>query len=221
MRLINGTVRAVVVGLMLTMMLGVGLAAPISTARAQDRDRDLSGRWDRTRLSRYAFALGYNRGYEDAAEHSYRSYRDVQRWREGAEGWQDPMGNRTIFRDSFRRGFAQGFMDGRANRARRYSQEDADRIISQFNRGGGAARPVPGQYDRDNMARIADQNGYRDGLRRGRYDSSRGQRMALDNVSQFRTALNGYRSQYGDRDSYRQAYRDGFRRGYDEAFHGR
>src|SRR5689334_12431525 len=90
MRLINRTNGAVVAGLMLAMMLGVGLAAPSSTAAAQERDSSM--RWDRARVIRFAFTLGYNRGYEDAAQGSYRTYRDAQRWREGVEGWQEPMG---------------------------------------------------------------------------------------------------------------------------------
>jgi hypothetical protein len=68
---------------------------------------------------------------------------------------------------------------------------------------------------------LADQAGYRDGQRRGQFDARHGGRVDLDRISQFRTGLNGYRTQYGDRESYRQAYRDGFRRGYEEAFTGR
>jgi hypothetical protein len=214
MRSIKWNTRAVVLGSMLVLVLSAVLAGPGSTARAQDHD--YNGRWDRTRLTRYGFALGYNRGYEDAAQGSYRTYRDVQRWREGAEGWQDPMGNRTIFRDNFRRGFAQGFMDARHNHARRYSQGDIDRIRSSFSGGPGGG----GVIDRD-ANRMADQAGHRDGQRRGMFDARRGGRVDLDTISQFRTGLNGYRTQYGDRESYRQAYRDGFRRGYEEALGGR
>jgi hypothetical protein len=126
------------------------------------------------------------------------------------------MGNRTIFRDNFRRGFAQGFMDARRNHARRYSQGDIDRI-SSFNGGGPG---VSGIHDRD-ANRMADQAGYRDGQRRGLFDARHRGRVDLDTISQFRTGLNGYRTQYGDRESYRQAYRDGFRRGYEEALGGR
>src|SRR5262245_11841022 len=211
MRSNNWNGRAAALWLMLAITAGVGMAAPGSMARAQD----YSGRWDRTRVIRFAFALGYNRGYEDAAQNSYRTYRDVQRWREGYEGWQDPMGNRTIFRDSFRRGFVQGFMDERRGRARRYNQGDADRIMSSFERGGPG-----GRYDRE-FNRIADENGYRDGQRRGSFDAHRGHRIDLDSISQFRIGLNGYRTQYGDREKYRLAYRDGFRRGYEDAFQGR
>jgi hypothetical protein len=219
MRRINCTARAAMAGLMLVLMLSLGLVSP---GAARPQDRDYGGRWDRTRLTRYAFALGYNRGYEDASQNTYRTYRDVQRWREGSEGWQDPMGNRTIFRDSFRRGFVQGFIDARHARARRYAQGDIDRWTSGFNEG----RPVPGPgfdrpgFDRDAI-RIADQTGYRDGQRRGLFDAEHGRRIDFDNMSQFRTGLNGYRTQYGGRESYRQAYRDAFRRGYEDAFHGR
>ena len=212
MRSIKWNTRAAMLGSVLAIVLGAGLAGPSSSAHAQD----YNGRWDRTRMSRFAFMLGYNRGYDDASQNSYRTYRDVQRWREGSEGWQDPMGNRTIFRDNFRRGFAQGFMDARRNRGRRYSQGDVDRIRSSFTGGPGA----PGAYDRD-ANRLAEQAGYRDGQRRGQFDARHGGRVDLDRISQFRTGLNGYRTQYGDRESYRQAYRDGFRRGYEEAFTGR
>ena len=216
MKLIFWSSRSVVGALMLAIVVGVGVAAPSSTAQAQDRYG--STHWDRGRVGRYALALGYNRGYEDASQRSYRNYRDVPRWREGSEGWQDPMGNRTVFRDTFRRGYAQGFMDARAGRARRYNQSDLDRMSSEFN-GGGVRQPERG--DRDSFSRIAEQNGYRDGLRHGSYDANHRRRVDVDNISQFRSALNGYRPQFGDRDSYRQAYRDGFRRGYEESFHGR
>ncbi|HKA18982.1 MAG TPA: hypothetical protein VKN18_11895 [Blastocatellia bacterium] len=83
-------------------------------------------------MSRFAFALGYSRGYDDAAQGNYRSYRELQRWREGTEGWEDPMRPRASFRDIFRRGFAQGFMDARRGRNRRFTQSDIDRIRNEF-----------------------------------------------------------------------------------------
>src|SRR5262249_512428 len=213
MRPKNWNGRAAMLWLMLTMMVGAGLAAPSSMARAQD----YSGRWDRMRMSRFAFVLGYNRGYEDAYQNSYRTSRDVQRWGEGSEGWEDQMGSRTVFRDNFRRGFVQGFVDERRGRPRRYNQGDADRIRSSFDRGGPGAGVG---YDRD-LNRVAEQNGYRDGQRRGSFDARLGRRIDLDIISPFRIPLNGYRTQYGDRESYRQAYRDGFRRGYEDALQGR
>jgi len=197
-------------------MLSLAVMACIGVSMSPSaQGQDYHERWDRGRLSRFAFALGYDRGYTDATQNSYRTYRDVQRYREGTEGWEDPMGTRTIFRDSFRRGFAQGFMDGRYGRPRRLSQSDADRIRAELRAGGR------NPYDRDSMARIADQNGFRDGLRLGRIDAHRGRRTDYESMSSFRTGMSGFRSQFGDRELYRQAYRDGFRRGYEEGFSGR
>ena len=106
-------------------------ATAITSASAQGQ-YDRQDRWSRSHMSRYAYALGYSRGYDDAAQGNYRSYRELQRWREGAEGWEDPMGPRASFRDNFRRGFAQGFMDARRGRNRRFTQSDIDRIRNEF-----------------------------------------------------------------------------------------
>lgn len=120
------------IGAALALMIALGLA-PVASASTPGQDEH--GRWNRAHMTRYAYALGYNRGYEDAAQGSYHSYREIQRWREGTEGWENPMGTRTTFRDNFRRGFARGFMDARSNRPRRYTQSDVDRIRAEFNEG--------------------------------------------------------------------------------------
>ena len=119
------------IGVALALMLALGLASVASASSQGQGER----RWGRPHMTRYAFALGYNRGYEDAAQGSYHSYREIQRWREGTEGWEDPMGTRNTFRDNFRRGFARGFMDARSNRTRRYTQSDVDRIRAEVNEG--------------------------------------------------------------------------------------
>ena len=116
-------------GVMLTLVITLSMA--IATSAATQGQGDRSNRWNRGHLSRYAFALGYTRGYEDAGQRSHRSYREIQRWREGTEGWEDPMGARTAFRDNFRRGFARGFMDARSRRSARFSQSDVDRIRTE------------------------------------------------------------------------------------------
>lgn len=99
-----------------------------------------NNRWNRSHMTRYAYALGYTRGYDDANDRSTRTYRDVQRWKEGSEGWEDPMGTRNSFRDNFRRGFQQGFTDGRRHRSRRYAQSDVDKI-REDSRDNGGRRP--------------------------------------------------------------------------------
>jgi hypothetical protein len=123
------SVRSISIALALLVALSFGVAASAKTPGQGDR----GNRWSRGHMTRYAFALGYTRGYDDASQGSYLSYREIQRWREGTEGWEDPMGTRNSFRDNFRRGFARGFMDGRSHRTRRYTQSDVDRIREDIN----------------------------------------------------------------------------------------
>ena len=61
-------------------------------------------------------------------------------------------------------------------------------------------------------------NGYRDGLEKGREDA--GDRDSYDPVrhSWYRSGDRGYNSRYGTRDTYKLAYRDGFEAGYDQAY---
>ncbi|MBY0495067.1 MAG: hypothetical protein K2Y23_12725 [Cyanobacteria bacterium] len=83
-----------------------------------------------------------------------------------------------------------------------------DRYGNNTNRGNGYTT-VP--YD----------NGYRDGLEKGREDA--GDRDSYDPVrhSRYRSADRGYNSRYGTKESYKLAYRDGFEAGYAQAYRGR
>jgi hypothetical protein len=121
------------IGVALALVIALSMASVAGAATGGQYDHN--NRWNRARMARFAYTLGYNRGYEDAAQGSYHSYRQLQRWREGTEGFEDPMGTRSVFRDNFRRGFARGFMDARANRARRYNQSDVDRLREEFRQG--------------------------------------------------------------------------------------
>ena len=61
-------------------------------------------------------------------------------------------------------------------------------------------------------------NGYRDGLEKGRED--RGDNDSFDPVRHgwYRSGDRGYNSRYGTRDNYKLAYRDGFEAGYEQAY---
>jgi len=61
-------------------------------------------------------------------------------------------------------------------------------------------------------------NGYRDGLEKGREDAQ--DRDSYDPVrhSWYRSGNRGYNSRYGTKDQYKLAYRDGFEAGYDQAY---
>jgi hypothetical protein len=63
-------------------------------------------------------------------------------------------------------------------------------------------------------------NGYRDGLEKGREDAQ--DRDSYDPVrhSWYRSGDRGYNSRYGTKDSYKLAYRDGFEAGYEQSYRG-
>ena len=101
--------------------------------------------------------------------------------------------------------------------------------------GGGVPYPYPNQYPSQgpgqypsqypNIPRAgagynsaAYQNGYRDGLEKGREDA--GDRDSYDPVrhSRYRSADHGYNSRYGTKDDYKLVYRDGFEAGYDQGY---
>ena len=136
------------------------------------------------------------------------------------------------------------YEDFTRNRPRRYNREDVERVLGgnlkdvynddrydrddwndrRDNRGGSWDRDRNGRndrYDRNEMYRMAQEAGYRDGLRLGQDDASRRRSSSYDRDSRYRDAMSGYRSEYGDRDAYRQAYREGFRRGYEEGYRNR
>jgi flagellar biosynthesis/type III secretory pathway protein FliH len=189
----------------------------------------------------------YSQG-KDAGERGYRvNHSNIQEYREGTNGFLTWMGDRNTYRDNYRRGFAQGFRDGQEGRSRRYTKQDVERVLGarlrdvynsdrfeddwyDRNRGRGRDRDRDGiddRYERDNgygrndrdqVYRIAQQNGYQDGQREGLDDRNRRRGYSVDNSSEYRNAMRGYRSEYGDRSAFQQGYRDGFRRGYDDAY---
>jgi hypothetical protein len=67
--------------------------------------------------------------------------------------------------------------------------------------------------------RRAYDNGYREGLERGRDDARRRRAFSFERYDEYRNADRGYRRGDGiGRDQYRQMYRDGFRAGYTQSY---
>lgn len=64
-------------------------------------------------------------------------------------------------------------------------------------------------------------NGFRDGIEKGREDAQ--DRDSYDPVrhSWYRSGNRGYNSRYGTRDQYKLIYRDGFEAGYDQGYRSR
>jgi hypothetical protein len=75
-----------------------------------------------------------------------------------------------------------------------------------------------GRDSRYSVNRPAYQNGYRDGLTKGRDDAEDRDRFDLDRHSWYRSATRGYESRYGRRSDYQAIYREGFEAGYAEGY---
>ncbi len=183
-----------------------------------------------------------------ARERGYRvDHDDAPGYRNDVTGYLNWMGDRNVYRDYYRKGYELGWKEGQSNKNCRYERRDAERILGdsfrnvyghnwdsrnqgyyddRYGRDDRYRRNDRydnddyrnGRYDRNSVYRIAQENGYRDGLRRGEEDRNRRQDYDVDDWREYRDGTHGYRSEYGNRDQYKQAYRDGFRRGYDEGY---
>lgn len=72
--------------------------------------------------------------------------------------------------------------------------------------------------NRNGINSVPYDNGYRDGLEKGREDAR--DRDSFDPVRHgwYRSGDRGYNSRYGSRDTYKLTYRDGFEAGYEQGY---
>ncbi len=162
---------------------------------------------------RSAYRKGYEAGFKDSIESRPRRYDrdDVERVLGG--DLKQVYGNHGDYRDD-------PYGDDRGDRDRDWNNQGRDRDHDWNNQGRDRDHDWNDRR-RDNRSetyRIAQQNGYRDGLRTGQEDRNRSRASGPDRSDRFRNAQSGYRSGYGDRELYRQAYREGFRQGYAEGY---
>jgi hypothetical protein len=227
--------------LMLAMTFGVLIA---SSASAQAQYRDYQGQynrqeWPTNRVRDYAMKLGYHNAYTEA-EREARSgnrpnFRNMPGYRNDDNGYLSWMGHRDDYRAAYRRGYEMGFTESLQGRPRRFDRDDVEQVLggdlervyegepNYRNRDWGSHRDNRGRDDyrnggRNDIHRIAQQNGYNDGLRNGQDDRARRRGFNYQNDPRYRDAMSGYRSEYGNRDQYRQAYREGYSRGYEEGY---
>jgi hypothetical protein len=78
-----------------------------------------------------------------------------------------------------------------------------------------------GNYGRGSRYSVnspAFQNGYRDGMTKGREDGEDRDRYDASRHNWYRSANRGYESRYGARSNYQELYRQGFNAGYTEGY---
>lgn len=85
---------------------------------------------------------------------------------------------------------------------------------------GGYNDPYGRSGGYNDVYQIAAENGYRSGVSHGADHRRQGHRYDATDPAEYRSGTAGYRSEYGNRDAYKQSFREGFRRGYDEGFRG-
>lgn len=159
------------------------------------------------------YDLGYREGARQGERDARRGRFDLERdaaYRDGDRGYNRRFGDRELYRDQFRAGFATGYrvafdqLRGRSYRQYRGAL------------GGIRGRQLPRGYQEPAFARgYAD--GYEEGLRDGR------DRDRYDPVGSrdYRNGDQGYYNGYGSRDAYKNNYRAGFRQGYDDGYRDR
>jgi hypothetical protein len=210
---------------------------------SRDRTRDYA--------YKLGYHTGYSEVRDANENGYRRTLRDIPGYRNDLNGYLDFMRYRDDYRSAYRRGFEAAFQDFMNGRQRRYNRQDVERVLGgnlkevyrddRYDRddwyagrddrnwrnrdrdrdGNWRDRDRDGRYDRNELYRVAQQNGYREGYRQGQDDAYRRRGFNVENDSRYRDALSGYRSEYGNRDDYRRAFREGFRQGYEEGYRNR
>jgi hypothetical protein len=199
----------------------------------------------RTFAEMFGYRLAFAE-FQDAMNQGYspREFRNQSSYRNDTTGWFNWMGFRNDYRDGFRRGYENGFKDVTSYRRSRYSRPEIERVLgarmkdvyprekyyddddydSDYNNGGynggyGNGGYNPGsRYSREEIIRLASQNAYQDGFRHGQDDARRNRQYNFQDSDGFQRATNGYRSEYGNVEFYKQAFREGYTRAYGEGF---
>ncbi|HVG31038.1 MAG TPA: hypothetical protein VM864_15110 [Pyrinomonadaceae bacterium] len=176
-------------------------------------------------------AFGFTLAAGDTAQAQYRQDRGRREsnrdWRRDRRDRDRGRGNvydrnRNGVDDRYERGSVYDRnRNGVDDRYERGSVYDRDRngVDDRYERNGGYYGNNGGYGNGGyNVAQIAANEGYRDGLNTGASDGQRGQSYNPQRSHYYRNATDGYNSSYGSRSTYQQYYRDGFVRGYQEGY---
>jgi hypothetical protein len=228
------TKSSLLTGLAAILVLSVGAPAG-AQVWGGTRDRDQRA-WGQNDYSRQAYDNGYRRGVErgerDGRDRRAMNYRDERDYRNGDWGYNSRYGPRDYYRQAFRNGFEAGYADGYNRYARGYGagRYGEGRAVPRYGYPDAGRYPDYGRGpDRNGRygspgygygSNIAVQNGYTDGLEKGRKDARERKSYDVLRHSWYRNGDRHYEREYGLRDLYKAAYRDGFKRGYDEAYRG-
>jgi hypothetical protein len=106
-----------------------------------------------------------------------------------------------------------------------WDRDDRGRAIPRPNQYPNAGRYPSNRYPNTRggsyrYGNVAFDNGYNDGLDKGREDARDRDSYDPNRHRWYRNADRGYEGRYGQKDWYREVYRDGFLSGYNQAYRG-
>lgn len=89
-------------------------------------------------------------------------------------------------------------------------------VFGQYRRNDQRARVE--RVESRNVVRIAEAQGYSDGLREGANAIRQRKRYNPYGEGKYKKGTNGYKSRFGNKSTYKRFYRQAFERGYNEAY---
>jgi len=191
---------------------------------------DESAQYGDTR--RIAYDNGYRKGVE-RGEKAVRDRRalDVERekdYRNADNGYNRSFGDKNLYRDMFRNGFADGYRTAYDRYAYNggYSggPYSGGRVEARRDTGWGYPYPRYPDWNRGYGngsvygSSYAFQNGVNDGYQKGRDDARDDKYPDYARQKWYRSGDRHYDNRYGSRQVYEDQYRSGFREGYERAY---
>ena len=159
---------------------------------------------------------GLRRGEADGRRGNRFNYHDAREFQRADKGYHRSFGDRERYRQVFRDGFASGYADGYSRRSGNVRNNPRQGPYAQGGYGGRIGGPVA--IGRGGYYSPAVDNGARDGYEKGLEDARKNRSFDPVRHSWYRSGDRHYRSQYGERDQYKDLYRRGFQQGYERGY---
>jgi hypothetical protein len=236
--LYRNTVRVVSVAAMAAVMAVGASAAPAQYDGHGWDDHGRGGygsRMSRSDIQRLAIVNGYADGYEhglgDRRNRESFNYQHADEYRNARSGYSTDWRLERDYQNWYRQGYSRGYSDAYYGRSRNrdYDRGRVDRYPSA-NRypaygggygSGGYYDNREGDKDRDDVARIAAQNGYNSGFQRGQYDAQQRNRPNPQGHGAYQFGYDGFDRSWGSASTYQQYYRQYFVQGYQDGYNRR
>ena len=163
--------------------------------------------------------VAYENGYHEGAKHGERDarqghfgYEHERTFRNADKGYHREFGDRELYRQSFRAGYAEGYRLA-FDRSGRYSYGGRPNVGQ-----GRYQHPDRSGYGNGYGYNGAVQNGVNDGYEKGIEDARKNRSFDPLRHKWYREGDRHYDRRYGSREQYENLYRNGFRRGYEQGY---